>query len=313
MRTKKVLVLNNIGGGIGVLVERLPLVNETVMMKAMEPPGEDIAKGGNVAVALSRLGADAAIIGKIGKDAAGDRDYRWMEEAGVDLSVLIRSGEVSTGQGIGILADNGDVMNITGISSSRALTMAEVTAALDRYHDAAFFLTGFEVRPSLVLPAAKYAKSLGMTTALNPSPVPSAGLEPVDYVDYLFVNEVEGQQLLNRPVSRAFDPREVCEKLIERYKVRCVVLTMGDMGSAYLTVDGEYNTVAPIPVTAVDSAGAGDGFMAAVVARLTKDDSLLEACRFASCFAAYSVTKKDCLPGYATHEQLAAFLKEMGR
>lgn len=308
MHTPEVLVLNNIGGGIGILVERLPLVNETVMMKAMEPPGEDIAKGGNVAVALARLGVHAAIIGKIGKDAAGDRDWHWMHEAGVDLSVLIRSDEVQTGQGIGILADNGDVMNITGLSSSRALTMAEVEHALQLYRGAKYFLAGFEVRPALVLPATRRAKELGMTTALNPSPVPTAGLASVPCVDYLFVNEVEAQQLLNVPVVEEFDPRAVAEALLARYGCGCVVLTIGNRGSAYLTRAGEYARIAPIPVKAVDSAGAGDGFMAAVVARLTKGDTLLAACEYASAFAAYSVTKKDCLPGYATPEQLATFL-----
>ena len=308
-KTPEVLVLNNIGGGFGtVLVERLPLINETVMMKAMEPPGEDIAKGGNAAVALARLGIHAAIIGKIGNDPRGNLDWKWMHEAGVDLSVLIKSDDVRTGQGLGILADNGDVMNITGVSSSYALTFEEVEAALLRYRKAKYFLCGFEVRPSLVLPAAEKAKALGMQTMLNPSPVPSEGLAPVPYIDYLFVNEVEALQLLGRKIRREFDVKEACEALLARYRCGCVVMTLGDMGSAYLRAGGEYRTFDTIPVQSVDSAGAGDGYMAAVAARLCRGDSLADACAYASVFAAYSVTKKDCLPGYATPEQLQAFV-----
>lgn len=313
MATPDVLVLNNIGGGVSVLVERLPLVNETVMMKGMEPPGEDIAKGGNVAVALARLGVHAAIIGKIGNDVPGDRDWNWMREAGVDLSVLLRSDDVQTGQGLGILADNGDVMIITGVSSSRALTYEEVTTALDRYRDARYFLAGFEVRPELILPSTQYAKQLGMITALNPSPVPSAGLAAIPYVDYLFVNEVEAQRLLDREVSREFDAREVCQGLLDRYQCACIVLTIGDKDSAYLTKDGDFQTFAPYVVEAIDSAGAGDGYMAAVIGRLSQGSTLAEACDFASGFAAYSVTKMDCLPGYPTAETLAAFLKGVKR
>lgn len=307
----EVLVLNNIGGGFGtVLVERLPLINETVMMKAMEPPGEDIAKGGNAAVALARLGIHVAIIGKIGNDARGNLDWQWMHEAGVDLSVLIRSDDVKTGQGLGILADNGDVMNITGISSSYALTFKEVDAALQQYREAKYFLCGFEVRPSLVLPAAEKAKVLGMQTMLNPSPVPSEGLPPVPYIDYLFVNEVEALQLLNRKIQREFDVKEACEDLIKRYECECVIMTLGDLGSAYMRANGEYHAFDTLPVKSVDSAGAGDGYMAAVAARLCRGDSLADACVYASAFAAYSVTQKDCLPGYATPEQLQAFLDE---
>ena len=55
MKPVDVLVLNNIGGGFDILVKRLPNPHETIMMKQMRLT-EDLAKGGNVAVALARLG-----------------------------------------------------------------------------------------------------------------------------------------------------------------------------------------------------------------------------------------------------------------
>lgn len=310
MSCPQALVLNNIGGGIGVKVEKLPAVNESVMIKAMEPPGEDVAKGGNVAVAMSRLGIHCAIIGKIGLDEAGDRDYGWMKAAGVDLSVLIRTHEVRTGQGIGITADNGDVMIFTGLSSSRALTFEEVQEALNRYKDAQYFLTGFEVRPSLVLPAARMAKALGMKTVLNPSPIPSGGLEEIPYIDYLFVNEIEACRLLDMEVVRDFDQLKVCAELKRRYQCPNVVVTIGDKGSCYLDEADDFQFIPPVPVTCVDSAGAGDGYMACVISKLIQGETLLQACRYASGFAAYSVTKVDCLPGYPTPDVLDAFIRE---
>ena len=69
MNKPQVIVLNNIGGGFDILVHRLPHANETVMMHGMLM-SEDLAKGGNVAVALSRLGVPTAIIGKIGCDVS---------------------------------------------------------------------------------------------------------------------------------------------------------------------------------------------------------------------------------------------------
>ena len=51
MKPVDVLVLNNIGGGFDILVKRLPNPHETIMMKQMRLT-EDLAKGGNVAVAL---------------------------------------------------------------------------------------------------------------------------------------------------------------------------------------------------------------------------------------------------------------------
>ena len=65
MNKNAAVVLNNIGGGINVWVDRLPSVGESVMGFGFDVP-MDLAKGGNVAVALQRLGVPTAIVGKLG-------------------------------------------------------------------------------------------------------------------------------------------------------------------------------------------------------------------------------------------------------
>lgn len=223
MKPADVLVLNNIGGGFDILVKRLPNPHETIMMKHMHLT-EDLAKGGNVAVALARLGISCTIIGKIGDDEAGRRDLDWMQAAGVDTSEVLVSSDVATGQGIGIIADNGDNILITGESSSEKLTWEEVQAAMLRRRGAGYFITGLEVRMPLVLRAAQLARQLGMRVMFNPSPVPEGGLPaPLYYVDDFFVNEVEAQLLLGLPaaeVGDTFDARGVCEALRARYQPR---------------------------------------------------------------------------------------------
>ena len=103
MSKTDVIVLNNIGGGINIWVDHLPAPYESVMGYGFEV-SEDLAKGGNVAVAISRLGIPTAIIGKIGCDQAGDRDYKWLRESGVNCEALIQSPEAKTGQGTNPLA-----------------------------------------------------------------------------------------------------------------------------------------------------------------------------------------------------------------
>lgn len=303
------IVLNNIGGGFDIYVHRLPNHHETVMMQGMKM-SEDLAKGGNVAVALSRLGLTTSIIGKIGTDEAGDRDTAWMVDAGVDVSELIRDSSVMTGQGIGLIADSGDNIMITGESSSKKLTLEEVNAALERLSPAGYFIGGFEVRAELVMPAMRLAKEKGMITVLNPSPVPEEGLEaPLPYIDYFFVNEVEARLLLSMEPGSPAEPRTLCEKLYGRYGCGAIVLTMGDEGAACLSGEG-FALFPQIPVQAVDAAGAGDGFLSATVYGLTKGKSLEEACRWANWYAAYSVTKRECLPGYASAETVENFIRE---
>ncbi|MBR3384381.1 MAG: ribokinase [Atopobiaceae bacterium] len=313
MNKPQVIVLNNIGGGFDILVHRLPHANETVMMHGMLM-SEDLAKGGNVAVALSRLGVSTAIIGKIGCDEAGRRDAAWMDEAGVDLSELLRDPTVTTGQGIGLIADDGQNIMITGESSSAHLTEGEVMDALGRLAGAGWFVCGLEVRPQLVLPAMRRAHELGMRTVLNPSPVPDEGIElPLVGCDLLFVNEVELCLLLGRDPAglREGDVEGLCRSLAAASGCGTVVATLGADGAAVLEGDA-FTRVAPVRVEAVDASGAGDGFMAATVARLISGDALVDACRWASAYAALSVTRRDCLPGYATPAEVEDFTRANG-
>ncbi len=310
MKHADVLVLNNIGGGFDILVTRLPNPHETVMMKQMRL-AQDLAKGGNVAVALARLGVSCSIIGKIGDDEAGRRDLGWMRDAGVHTEEVIVSPDVSTGQGIGIIADNGDNILITGESSSKKLTWEEVQAAMIRCRGARYFVTGLEVRMPLVLRAAQFAKQLGMRVMFNPSPVPEGGLpDALDYVDDFFVNEVEAQLLLGLPATEVddhFDARGVCEALRTRYQPTRVFLTLGAKGSFCL--DGQnFFFTPPVSITAVDSCGAGDGYLAAVAANLVWGKPLAQACQWAAGYSAYAVTQHECLPGYADKATVEAFL-----
>ena len=117
-----------------------------------------------------------------------------------------------------------------------------------------------------------------MTTALNPSPLPEQPMGDLHYVDYLFINEVEGRYILNLAEDAAFEPRDLMEQVRKVYGCKNVIMTLGSDGSAALYGD-EYWTVAPTRVEkVVNTAGAGDGFMAATVAKLVRGESLRDAC-----------------------------------
>jgi ribokinase len=54
----------------------------------------------NAAVAMRRLGADTAVLAKIGRDGNGERIVAFLTEEGVDTSQLIDTGVVATGQAV---------------------------------------------------------------------------------------------------------------------------------------------------------------------------------------------------------------------
>ena len=214
MNKKDVIVLNSHGVGQYAYTDRMPVWGETLSVKNWHV-AEDGGKGTNVAVALGRLGLKVAYIGKVGNDPWGDLGEKWLHDAFVDATYMLRTDEVSTGTGLILIGPDGQNSIIDGDSSSAALKIEEVTAALESMKGSNFFVTGFEVPSHIALAGAKQAKSLGMKTVVNPSPLPEKSMGRLDYVDYLFINEVEGRFLAQLPESAEFEPETVMKKIKE--------------------------------------------------------------------------------------------------
>ena len=308
MAAKDVIVLNSHGVGQYAYTDHMPKWGETLSVKKWHV-AEDGGKGSNVSVALGRLGINTAYIGKVGNDPWGDLGEKWMGGAGVDTTYMYRSDEVSTGTGLILIGPDGQNTVIDGDSSSIALTKEEVYEALDNMKGSKYFVAGFEVPMHISLAGSKYAKDLGMITALNPSPLPEEPMGRLDYIDYIFINEVEARYICNEE-NEQIEPLALMKEVQEQYGVKNIVMTMGADGSAALLGD-HYFVVPPVKVEkVVNTAGAGDGFMAACVANLVWGKDLEEAMKWASKYAALSVTIDGTIPAYRPLEEVNAFIEK---
>ena len=304
-----VIVLNNLGGGQSCQVDRLPLPGDTVRGYHWKH-SIDAGKGPNSCIAMGRLGIRPAFIGKAGKDAAGDRGERWMQEAGVDTSGLLRSDEVMTGQGIRVVEKSGNNLIICGESSSRALRVDEVQREILRLQPAKFFCSGFEIREELTLAGLKAAKACGMTTVLNISPIPAAPLPPLPEVDYAVINETEAAAICQLSSWTELPLRQLAQRVLEVAQCGCVIITLGAAGSIGMQGD-RFWQIPPVEISCVDTSGAGDGFLSAMVANLVWGKAIEDACRWAGAYASYTTTKAGTLPSYPLLEEIQPFLKQL--
>lgn len=309
MAAKDVIVLNSHGVGQYAYCDHMPAWGETLPVKGWHI-AEDGGKGSNVTVALGRLGISVAYVGKVGDDAWGELGDTWMREAGADTTYLYRDPNVSTGTGLILIAPDGRNTVIDGDSSSEALTVEEVTDALEAMKGSKYFVTGFEVPTKVSLAGAARAHELGMVTVLNPSPLPDRPLVRLDFIDYLFVNEVEAAKVAS---CDSDDPVTLAHEVKEHTGVGNVVITLGGEGSCCLDAQGTFTRVDPVRVDkVVNTAGAGDGFMAATVARLVRGSSLVEAMRWASAYAALCVTIDGTIPAYRPLAEVEEFIAGLG-
>lgn len=306
---KQVIVLNSHGVGQYAYCDHMPSWGETLSVSRWHI-AEDGGKGSNVAVALGRLGIDTAFIGMVGNDAWGDLGEKWMQDAGVDTSFLYRTDEISTGTGLILISSDGKNAIIDGDSSSEKLTMEDVHSALNYFRDSEYLITGFEIPVQIAYDAIEYGKKLGLNTVLNPSPLPKKLPSSFAGVDYLFINEVEAATLGCVPAVSRLNAVEVAEQIRASYQVLNIVITLGADGAVALDNKGTVHKVSPVSVdTVVNTAGAGDGFMAATVACLSEGKSFSKALEWASAYAALCVTIEGTIPAYRPLAEVEAFIE----
>ena len=96
-------------------------------------------------------------------------------------------------------------------------------------------------------------------------------------------------------------------------------VTHGAAGSTWITANGQ-GTVPGFPVSAVDTTGAGDAFMAGLLASLPLDPGsafdapvLDRACRYGNAMGAITATVRGAIPAIPDQSAVAAFLAAQGR
>jgi len=299
--------------GLYLACERMPRPGETVIGHDFRSMMDgDGGKGTNQAICAARLGARLLFIGKVGDDQAADIAEAALKSEGIDTRYLYRTDESYTGLGVVLVDAAGESMIVVDPGASNLLTPEEVAASTPDMARASLFLTQFEQPVAITLYALRQAKSLGLTTVLNPAPVPDLAPGALDDVDILTPNATEALLLAGLDGTDRPPAESVVRAIQERWGVTNVVMTRGADGVTALC-EGELLELPSFAVEVVDSTGAGDAFSAALAVALTRGGAWSAALEFASAAGAIAVTASLPWRSYPTPDEIARFLAERGR
>lgn len=258
-------------------------------------------KGLNQAIALARAGQQVSFAGGVGQDGLFLRDA--LAQEGVDTACL-RVTQEPTGHAIIHVDDQGGNAIVLYGGANQMVDQALITAALDTLRPGDLVLLQHEI--NLVEEIIGEAHARGLTVALNPSPsVPEMASWPLEKVDWLLLNEVEGEDL-----TGCADPEEAINVLLARYPACQVVLTLGDKGAVYGHGDIRLRQAA-MPVKAVDTTAAGDTFTGYFLQAVLSGRGIQEALKRAACAAAMAVERPGASASIPTHNEVEARLGEM--
>lgn len=287
-----IVVVGSINADLSVTVARHPNPGETLL-----GTGGGISAGGkgaNQAVAAARLGAEVTLVGAVGRDAYAEPALRHLREAGVDLSAVAETGQV-TGLAVITVDVAGENTIIVVPGANATVDATYVTAHAELIGQAEIVLLQGEI------PADGFAEAVRLArgrVVVNLAPVIDVDARALLRADPIMANEHEAGLLLEQLGAGISSdiPEELVSALLDA-GFPSVVLTIGARGA--LVGDASGLTKIPTPrITPVDTVGAGDAFAGAFVARLVAGDDLVTASRHAARVGAFAATGHGAQPSY---------------
>ncbi|WP_028936083.1 ribokinase [Pseudonocardia spinosispora] len=271
-------------------LERMPDQGETVFGRSFAQGFG--GKGANQAVMAALLGADVAMVNRVGDDSFGRETIANFRSFGVDVSQV---GVEPTYSGVAniMVEPSGDNRIILGPGANERLSASHVERAFAALRRPGVVLSQLEVPQSAILRGFQLAKHHGATTILNPAPAAPVAPEILELCDWLIPNETECELLVRATTGSC--PSDLAERtraLGESCGV-AVVTTLGANG-AMLYRPGIDDTVRHLhapPVEVRDSTGAGDAFVGAFGYAIGRGIDPLDAIEFALELASDSVTR----------------------
>jgi ribokinase len=236
----EVFVVGSVNADLVVEVPRRPGPGETVS-------GTDLAtlpggKGANQAVAAARLGGRVAMLGRVGRDSAGDVVTAALSHAGVDTADVEALADVPTGVALITLTPDGENSIVVSPGANGRLAPGDVDAVRERLGRAAVLTLQLEIPVETVVRAVAVGAEVGSRIVLNLAPPRRLPDTVLRDLDPLVVNEHEAAALLGAVVPGRGE--EVARRLCD-LGPRSAVVTLGAAGAAFAGSGATGQTRAP--------------------------------------------------------------------
>ena len=283
----KVIVFGGINMDLFAYIPRSTREGETITASSIEFYLG--GKGANQAVAASRLGAEVAFVGTVGKDEFGEKLIRMISSENIDTSLInSKAGQSGTAL-INVLENsNNEVISYPGTNK---LTQH---AYIDEgsLSEAEIIICQMEVNEEETFNLFKRAKQKNCKTILNLAPYKKIRSEILTLTDVLIVNETEFSELSGIELNLINEDINIdIINSPESLKSIDLIVTLGKRGVLIFS-KGKKTFIAAEQVKAIDTVGAGDCFVGAMSYGILNGNDLLSASKFANKVASISVTKK---------------------
>jgi sugar/nucleoside kinase (ribokinase family) len=307
-----VCVGNVVVDAVGVDVESIPPEGSLALFDRVE-----LHLGGcanNTSLALAKLGIHVGLSAKTGTDGLGDYVSGVLHHHGVDVRGLKRSKNDATSFSFIMVPKSGNRRILHTMAANATFGPRDVDTGLFRNAKWVFF-GGLALMPALtgesLAKVLKAAKKAGCQTAADTATNHgytrkdwAALFDPCyPYIDVLFPSEEEATAMTGKT-----NPKEICAELF-RHGVKVAGVKLGARGSALMTADG-YFEIPAYKVKCIDTLGAGDCFMAGLLAGLLRGDPPQQAAKMGNAVSAHCVQAIGATTGIPPLKTVVGWMKK---
>lgn len=306
MRKPKITIVGSNMVDLITYIERMPKEGETIVAPRFEMGFG--GKGANQAVAAALLGAQVAMVTKVGGDMFGPNTKKNFENLGIDTTFVESVPGVSSGVAP-IFVDKNSKNSILIIKGANEhLLPADIDRAKDLILSSDLVVMQLEVRLETVYYTIALCETNKIPVILNPAPAdPRLDAGKLRGVAFFAPNETELETLTGMPTSSLDQIKTAARSLLKK-GIPKVLVTLGEKGSLLLA-DGEEVLVPAHKVKSVDTTGAGDAFIGCFATYLIETGDVVKAMEIANKYAAFSTMKPGTQKSFLDRASFEAAMK----
>lgn len=272
----------------------------------------------NVAAAITRMGESAAFMGQIGTDYFGQFLKEMLDELNIDSSLCSFGGNTTIAL-VGI-DENGErnfnfLRGCDGDYSFNAIDSSKLNSDDILHFGSATALLEGELKKTYYA-LLDLAKKKQMFISFDPNYrdalISKRQLRQFIQDCKVFIASADFVKMSDEEVLMITGKTDIDEAVnaIHALGAKAVAITLGSKGT-YLSVSGKHMIVESIAIQQVDSTGAGDAFVGALLSRITQSgkrqfsfNEWQMMTRFANCVGAMTCTKHGAIDAIPTLDQV---------
>ena len=279
----KIVIVGSINMDVTLNVSRLPHSGETVLASGQSSwPG---GKGANQAIGVSRFGADAFMVGRLGNDVYGKQLFERLMREQVNMQGVSFSQDQLSGTAFINVQSDGQNTIVVNPGANASVTPEYIEHNRSIFEESQYCLVQMEIPLETVEAIVRLCKELNVKVILKPSPAQALSEEILDGLFLLIPNQEEADILApnGTPEGQA--------KAFLNKGVENVIITLADKGCLY-AAKNEVTAYPAVDFPSVDATGASDIFISCLAAQLSKGNDMDTAIKLATIAASYSVSKE---------------------